>query len=232
MKNYIETLREANNRGYTHIEIDGQLREITDIIAADTGDDCGTWTLDDGSIEHLNADGLRTGDVQRLVSVPALPLLMIPSTAICDSALGDLGDAGLVYETAADAETHLIETVEDQCYGDDCSESDCERIARQLLAAAVTLDNPTADQIAEAAEHRISPTYCRNGHSVGVRVGDLSAAHRAALDGGDEVLTSDGAVIRGRRSSNGRRYYTARLQPGYVWSDRGSYSKNPTPVRA
>lgn len=159
-------------------------------------------------------------------------LLLIPAAAICDSALGDLSDAGLVYETAADAETHLIETVEDQCYGDDCSESDCVRIARKLLAAAVTLDTPTADQVAEAASHRCSPRYARNGHSVGVCAGELSSAHRSALDGGAEVLTSNGAVIRARRSSTGRVYYTVRLADGYRWSDAGSYSKNPTPVRA
>ena len=80
-------------------------------------------------------------------------LLLIPAAALCDSALGDIyPDAGLVYETAADAETHLAELVGDMCYGDDCS--DCERVVRELLAAAVSLDNPTADQIAEAAAHR------------------------------------------------------------------------------
>ena len=77
----------------------------------------------------------------------------------------------------------------------------------------------------------ISPSYVRNGHSVGVRAGDLSSAHRTVLGRGVELLTADGAVIRAR-SSNGRIYYTVRLQPGYRWSDRGSYSKNPTPVRA
>ena len=74
-------------------------------------------------------------------------------------------------------------------------------------------------------------TYARNGHSVGVRALDLSSAHRTSLDAGSELHTSDGAIIRARRS-NGRFYYTARLADGYRWSDRGSYSKHPTPVRA
>jgi len=163
-------------------------------------------------------------------TITSKSLLFIPSAAICDSALGDLGDDGLVYETAADAETHLGEFVGEMCYGDNCGESDCDRITRRLLAAAETIENPTVDQLAEAASHRISPRFARNGHSVGVRAGDLSGAHRSALDGGAEVLTSNGAVIRARRSSTGRVYYTARLAAGHRWSDAGSYSKSPTPV--
>jgi hypothetical protein len=154
-----------------------------------------------------------------------LTLLLIPATVICDAGLGDLSDAGLVYETAADARVHLADLISEMDAHD-------EQLIERVVSAAVTLDNPTAAQIAEAASHRCSPRYARNGHSVGVRASDLSAAHRAALDGGDEVLTADGAIIRARRSSNGRVYYTARLAEGYVWSDRGSYSKNPAPVRA
>lgn len=154
-----------------------------------------------------------------------LTLLLIPATVLCDAGFGDIyPDAGLVYETAADARAHLADQLSEMAAHD-------EQLIERVVAAAVTLDNPTAAQIAEAAFHRCSPRYARNGHSVGVRAGDLSSAHRTALDGGAEVLTSNGAVIRSR-CSTGRVYYTARLAAGYRWSDRGSYSKNPTPVRA
>ena len=67
MKTYNETLQAATNLGYTHIEIDGQPRDIDDIIAIGGADgDTGRWVLDADSIERLNDDGYRTGESYRL----------------------------------------------------------------------------------------------------------------------------------------------------------------------
>lgn len=69
MKTYNETLQAAANLGYTHIELDGQLRDIDDIIAIGGADgDTGRWVLDADSIERLNADGTRTCESYRLIS--------------------------------------------------------------------------------------------------------------------------------------------------------------------
>ena len=77
-----------------------------------------------------------------------LTLTLIPATVICDAGLGDLGDAGLVYETAADARAHLADQLSEMDAAHD------EQLIERVVAAAVTLDNPTAAQIAEAASHR------------------------------------------------------------------------------
>ena len=146
-KTYNETLRDASNLGYTHIEIDGQLRDIGDIIAiAGEDGDTGAYVLDADSIERLNADGIRTGESYRLAI--ARPLLLIPAVTLCDAGFGDLDDAGIVYETAADARAHLADQLSEMDSAHD------EQLIERVVAAAVTLDNPTADQLAEAAAHR------------------------------------------------------------------------------
>lgn len=77
----------------------------------------------------------------------ARPLLLIPAAVLCDAGFGDLGDLGLVYETAADARAHLADMLSDMDSAHD------EQLIERVVAAAVTLDNPTADQRAEAESH-------------------------------------------------------------------------------
>lgn len=82
-------------------------------------------------------------------TITSKTLLLIPAVTLCDAGLGDIyPDAGLAYETAADASAHLADQLSEMDAAHD------EQLIERVVAAAVTLDNPTADQRAEAESHR------------------------------------------------------------------------------